>query len=372
VGPLQSVKIVEFGSIGPGPFAGMLLANMGADVIRLRRPGERSPVDIAGSGTDQLGRPAVTVDLKSDVGRELALELAASADAIIEGFRPGVMERLGLGPDELIARNPRLVYGRITGYGQYGPLAAVPGHDINYLAISGVLGAIARHDERPLFPINLLGDYGAGGMLVAFGILSAVIETQRSGHGQVVDASMVDGAAQLATIIFGFASAGSWGEPGTNVLDSGAHFYEVYETADGGHMAVGAIEPQFYAVLLRLLDIDPADAPQWDREQWPLLKKRLSDAFRSRTRDEWAAVFEHENACVTPVLTLGEAVEHPHNAARTTFSERGGRLLPASAPRFSRTPARDDRSVADPGDALASWGLPQERLTELRAAGAFD
>jgi alpha-methylacyl-CoA racemase len=372
VGPLSGVKILEFGSIGPGPFASMLLANMGADVIRLRRPGEPTPITIAGSGADHHGRPAVSADLKSDLGRELALTLAESADAVIEGNRPGVMERLGLGPVELLERNPRLVYGRITGYGQDGPLSSVPGHDINYIAISGVLGAIGRQNERPLFPINLLGDYGGGGMLLAFGILAGLIEARRSGSGQVVDASMVDGVAQLATIIFSFAEAGSWGEPGTNVLDSGAHFYEVYETADGLHMAVGALEPKFYAELLRLLEIDADQAPQWDRTRWADLKQHFADIFRSRTRDQWTAIFETEDACVTPVLAPAEAVTHPHNVARQAFVQRGGSLLPRSAPRFSGTPADDARQVPRPEQALASWGLSEHYIESLRTSGAFD
>jgi len=366
------VKILEIGSIGPGPFAGMLLANLGAEVIRLRRPGERTPITIAGSGADQYGRPAVSIDLKSEAGKALVLELVSTADAVIEGFRPGVLERLGLGPDVLLAQNQKLVLGRVTGYGQEGPLAATAGHDINYIAISGVLGAISRKGERPLFPMNLLGDYGGGGTLLAFGVLAAINEAQRSGLGQVVDASMVEGAAQLATIIFSFANAGSWGPAGTNVLDSGAPFYEVYETSDGRHMAVGAIEPQFYSELLRLLEIDPALAPQDAVDQWPELKAMFAAKFRTKTRDEWTEIFELESACVTPVLTPLEAPGHHHNAARGTFAERGGRLLPRSAPRFSRTPADDGRDVLSPDQALSSWGLPDDRVGELKELGAFE
>jgi alpha-methylacyl-CoA racemase len=371
MGPLHGVKILEIGSIGPGPFAGTLLAGMGADVLRLHRAGERSPVALAGSGADHEGRPGLAVDLKSDAGRELVCRLAASADALIEGFRPGVMERLGLGPDDLAAHNPALVYGRITGYGQHGPLAEVPGHDINYLAMSGVLSALGRSGERPLFPINLLGDYGGGGMLLAFGVLAGIVEARVSGRGQVVDAAMVDGVAQLATIIFSFAGAGSWGAAGTNVLDSGAHFYDVYETADGRHVAVGAIEPQFYAELLRLLELAPEDFPQWDRELWPQLRKQLADVFATRTRDEWAALFEHADACVTPVLSLAEAPDHPHNVARETFVDRAGRAMPSPAPRFSRTPSDAALPCADPASALRAWGLPDEQITAAAAAGAF-
>jgi alpha-methylacyl-CoA racemase len=362
MGPLDGVKILELGSIGPGPFAAMVLSGMGASVLRLHRPGEAATVDIRGAGVDRRGRPALAVDLKEPEGVALALRLSESADALIEGFRPGVMERLGLGPDEVLERNPRLVYGRMTGYGQDGPLATVPGHDINYLAISGALGSMARAGERPLFPLNLLGDYGGGGMLLAFGLVCGILEAQRSGHGQVVDAAMVDGVAQLATIFFSFQAAGAWGAPGTNALDSGAHFYEVYETADGGHMAVGAIEPQFYAELLRLLDVPASEAPQWDRSAWPVLKERLAGIFRSRTRAEWTAVFEQADACTTPVLSLREAVEHPHNAARGTFAERDGAVLPVPAPRFSRTVAGFSETPDDRAAILAAWGIRDEQL----------
>ena len=257
-GPLGGVRVLEVGGIGPGPFAAMVLAGLGAAVVRLHPPNERAPVSLAGVSVDKRGRPGLAVDLKDPHGRALALRLIKSADALIEGFRPGVMERLGLGPEDVVAHNPRLVYGRMTGYGQDGPLATVPGHDINYLAISGVLGMIRRKGERPLAPLNLLADYGGGGTLLALGVVCGVLEARRSGRGQVVDAAIVDGVAQLATLFFGLHAAGSWDEPGTNVLDSGAHFYEVYETADGGFMAVGAIEPQFYAELLRLLEVPAA------------------------------------------------------------------------------------------------------------------
>jgi len=363
MGPLHGVKILEFGSIGPGPFAAMVLSGTGASVLRLHRPGESATVDIGGAGVDKQGRPGLAVDLKDPAGVALALRLAESADALIEGFRPGVMERLGLGPDDVLDRNPRLVYGRMTGYGQEGPLARVPGHDINYLAISGALGAMAREGERPLFPLNLLGDYGGGGMLLAFGVVCGILEARRSGQGQVVDAAMVDGVAQLATLFFGFQAAGTWGPPGTNVLDSGAHFYDVYETTDGGHMAVGAIEPQFYAELLRILGIDSGDAPQWDRDRWPELKQRFAAIFASRSRDEWTAVFEHADACTTPVLSLAEAVEHSHNVARRTFEQRGSAALPVPAPRFSRTAS----GCPDTAAILAHWGIAEE-VGDLTAA----
>ena len=274
--PLGEIKVVEFGGIGPGPFAATMLADMGADVIRLQRHGPQSPVDLPGGGADLRNRPAVSVDLKNPEHLTLVREMLASADALIEGFRPGVMERLGLGPDAVLERNPRLVYARITGYGQTGPLARDAGHDINYLAISGVLSALARGGEPPTAPLNLLADYGGGGMVVALGVVSALLQAQRSGRGQVVDAAMVDGVAQLARTLFSFESAGSWGPPGTNVLDGGAHFYKVYETADGGYFAVGSIEPQFYAELVHRLGLDQADTPQWRRARWPELTRRLA------------------------------------------------------------------------------------------------
>ncbi len=356
MGPLDGIKVLEFGGIGPGPFAAMLLADMGADVLRLDRAGDQSPLS-GDEGVDRRGRPAVAVDLKEPNGVALARRLAGSADVLIEGFRPGVMERLGLGPDELLAANPRLVYGRMTGFGQEGPLASVAGHDINYISIAGALGAIARRGERPMFPLNLLGDYGGGAMFLVVGVLAAVIEAQRSGRGQVVDAAMVDGVAYLSTIFHGLRSAGLWrDEPGTNILDSGAHFYEVYETSDGGHIAVGAIEPQFYAELLGLLEVDPAEAPQWERERWTELKSRFAAIFRTRTRDEWAAVLEPADACATPVLSLAEAADHPHNVARATFATDGAQL-PAPAPRFSRTPGDASRAVPPAAETLAAWGV---------------
>ncbi|HWF23809.1 MAG TPA: CaiB/BaiF CoA-transferase family protein [Solirubrobacteraceae bacterium] len=358
-GPLQGLKVLEVGSIGPGPFAAMMLADMGADVLRLIRP---KSGDDGGSVVDApnivfRGRATVAVDLKRDEDRAFVLRLAGSADALIEGFRPGVMERLGLGPEDVLARNPRLVYGRVTGYGQDGPLAQVPGHDINYISIAGVLGAITRRGERPMFPLNLVGDFGGGGMLLAFGILCGVYEARSSGQGQVIDAAMVDGSALLATSVHGLRASGHWGgAPGTNFLDSGAHFYEVYETADGGHIAVGAIEPQFYIELLRVMELDPAEAPQWDSTRWPELKELFAQVFRRRTRDDWAKILETADACATPVLGLEEGPQHPHNVARGTFVEADGVLQPAPAPRFSRTPP----AIADPPageEALSAWGL---------------
>jgi alpha-methylacyl-CoA racemase len=353
------MKVVEIASIGPGPFAAMLLADMGADVIRLHRPGQDSLLRSTGPDVVGRGRASVAVDLKSDTGRELVLGLIDRAEALIEGFRPGVMERLGLGPAVALARNERLVYGRMTGFGQTGPMAHSAGHDINYISVAGVLGAIARRGERPLFPLNLVGDYGGGGMLLAFGVVCGVLEARASGHGQVVDAAMVDGAALLSTAIHGLRAGGVWSDdPGTNVLDSGAHFYEVYETSDGGYIAVGAIEPQFYAELLRRLEVPASEAPQWEVDRWSELKDRFAGIFRERTRAEWAAVLEGSDACATVVLGLGDAAAHPHNVARGTFVRDQGVVQPAPAPRFSRTPGGiRDSSNAD--ETLEAWGVSE-------------
>jgi alpha-methylacyl-CoA racemase len=346
----------------------MLLSDLGADVVRIDRKGGRGG---APSDVTSRGRRSVAFDLKKPEAVEACLKLIEGADAVFEGFRPGVMERLGLGPDELLARIPRLVYGRMTGYGQDGPLAGVAGHDINYLSIAGALGAFRRRGERPLAPLNLVADFGGGGMLLAFGILAAILEARASGTGQVVDAAMVDGTAALTAVFHGLRAAGLWeGEPGTNWLDSGAHFYEVYATADGGHVAVGALEPQFYAELLRRLELDPAEFPQWERERWPELKRRLAEVFATRSQAEWAQRLEGADACTTPVLGFAEAPQHPHNVARGTFAPGAdGGVQPAPAPRFSRTPG----TLAPPPsghDALRAWGVDDAELARLRAAGA--
>jgi alpha-methylacyl-CoA racemase len=357
VGPLKGTRIIEMAGIGPGPFAAMLLADMGADVLRLYRAGQAGPLPGSGPDVTSRGRASVPVNLKDPAGHELVLALVDRADALIEGFRPGVMERLGLGPEVLLERNERLVYGRMTGYGQEGPMSQVAGHDINYISIAGALGAIARRGERPLFPLNLVGDYGGGGMLLAFGVVCGLLEARTSGRGQVVDAAMVDGTAILMTIFYALRAGGMWSDvPGTNVLDSGAHFYEVYETSDGGHIAVGALEPQFYAELLRLLELDPEEYPQWDRDRWPAFKERFAGVFRGRTRDEWAAVLEPAEACATPVLSLAEAPLHPHTATRKTFIERDGVVQPAPAPRFSRT-VPEIVEPPRPEEALRAWGV---------------
>ncbi|MCB0877227.1 MAG: CoA transferase [Solirubrobacterales bacterium] len=372
MGPLHGVKVVEIASIGPGPFAAMMLADMGADVIRLERADGGGGLGSGSWNHMHRGRPSVGCDLKTDAGRELALRLCERADALIEGFRPGVMERLGLGPAEVAERNRKLVYGRMTGYGQEGPMAPVAGHDINYISLSGALGSIARQGERPLFPLNLVGDFGGGGMLLALGVLAAVIEARESGRGQVVDASMVEGASVMMTLMHAMREIGMWSdEPGTNLLDSGAHFYEVYECADGGFIAVGALEPQFYAKLLELMGLDPGEFPQMDRSRWPELKQRFAEVFRTKARDEWAAILEPEEACATPVLGMGEAPRHPHNAARGSFVEVGGKLQPAPAPRFGRTPSGVPTPPPEPGadteSALAAWGLDEAEITELTA-----
>jgi alpha-methylacyl-CoA racemase len=368
MGPLAGVKVLEIASIGPGPFAVMMLADMGADVLRVVRADQQAILGGTGYDTNGRGRAAsIPVDLKSREGVERVLALAERADALVEGMRPGVMERLGLGPDAVLGRNPRLVYGRMTGYGQDGPMAKVAGHDINYISLAGALGQIARTGERPLFPLNLLGDYGAGGMLLAFGVVCGVLEARSSGRGQVVDAAMVDGAALLTNIFYGLTASGLWSEPaGTNVLDSGAHFYEVYETSDGGHVAVGALETQFYAKLLELLEIDHAEMPQWEKARWPEFKARLAQVFKTRTRGQWADLLEPADVCATAVYGFGDAHRHPHNVARGTFVEFDGVLQAGPAPRFSRT--RPELRTSDGLSALAGWGFDDADIAALEAA----
>jgi alpha-methylacyl-CoA racemase len=371
-GTLAGVRVLEIGGIGPGPFAGMMLADHGAEVLRVDR-GSTAVDALMGTCNPTLrGRPAIGLDLKHPAGREAMLALCERADVLVEGFRPGVMERLGLGPDVVLERAPRIVYGRMTGYGQDGPLAGVAGHDINYIAVAGALGASARAGERPHFALNLLGDYGGGAMLLAFGIVCGVLEARSSGRGQVIDAAMVDGAALLTTLHHGMRAGGRWSDdPGTNFLDSGAHFYEVYETSDGGHIAVGAIEPQFYERLLAALDLSLEDAPQWDRARWPELKQRFAQIFRTRSRARWMALLEHDDACATGVVALGEAPAHPHLAARATFVELDGVTQPQAAPRFSRTPGAARAAPDDADAALASWGLGPDRRRALRESGAL-
>ncbi|MCE0764231.1 CoA transferase [Pseudonocardia kujensis] len=349
-GPLAGLKVVEFAGLGPGPFAAMLLADAGADVIRVDRPA--GPVD---GGALTRGRPWIGLDLKAPEGLATAWDLVRRADVLVEGFRPGVMERLGLGPRECLAENPRLVYGRMTGWGQDGPRAREAGHDINYLALTGALRSIARRGEAPVPPLNLVGDYGGGGMMLAFGLVTALLERATSGRGQVVDAAMVDGVSLLMTGIWSRAAQGRWSDvPGTNDIDTGAPFYDVYATADGEYMAVGAIEPQFWA---RLLDGLALSFPeQWDRARWPEMKARIAATFATRTRADWTAVFADRDACVTPVLSLAEAPRDAHLAARGTLEPRPDGPQPAAAPRLDRTPLRA-REAGNLGDALDRWGL---------------
>ncbi|RHW18804.1 CoA transferase [Sphingomonas gilva] len=333
-GPLTGITIVEFAGIGPGPFCGMMLADHGAEVVRIARPGARR------DRTDVLARGRIwrEIDMKTPAGIAEARDLCRAADGIIEGYRPGVMERLGLGPEVLIGDNPKLVYGRITGWGQDGPLAHVAGHDINYIALAGVLATIGAAGEKPVPPVNYLGDFGGGGMLLAFGMVSALLAVRGGAPGQVVDAAMVDGAALLSAMTWQFRNAGMWrDEAGTNLLDGGAHFYDTYACADGRFVAIGSIEPQFYALLREAAGVagDPAFDAQMDARGWPALKAKLAAIFATRTRDEWCAVMEGTDICFAPVLTPGEAPAHPHNVARGTFVEVDGLTQPAPAPRFS-------------------------------------
>lgn len=353
----------------------MLLAEAGADVIRIERPSPKSVGGTSGAFVDLLtrSRPSLRVDLKDPSGVELVLQLVEAADALIEGLRPGATERLGLGPDECLGRNPRLVYGRMTGWGQEGPLSQTAGHDLNYIALAGSLWPVGRAGDVPVPPLNLVGDFGGGGMMLAFGMCAALVEARSSGRGQVVDAAMIDGAASLTTFIHGLRRGGGWvDERGVNLLDSGAHFYEVYEAADGGYVAVAAIEPPFYAALLRGLELDGESLPdQMDRARWPEMKALFAGVFASRDRDEWAAIFQGSDACVVPVLSFDEAHQHPHHRARSTFVEIDGTVQPGAAPRFSRTPA----SVRQPpgelvsDDHLAAWGIGRSRLRRLRQDG---
>ena len=379
-GPLSGYRIIEIAGIGPGPFAAMMLADMGAEVIRVERAqAVRGPApDAPHFDVMQRGRRNVALDLKHPDGVATLLDLVEKADALIEGFRPGVMERLGVGPEVCLARNPKLVFGRMTGWGQEGPYAQAAGHDINYISLAGALAHIGRAGEAPLPPLNLVGDFGGGGMFLAYGVVCALLEAQRSGQGQVVDTAMVDGAAVLMSMFWAFKSIGMHDEnkPGTNLLDTGAHFYDVFECSDGKYVSLGSIEPQFYAELLQRtgLSDDPEFAQQMNRELWPHLKERLREVFRTRTRAEWCAEMETTDVCFAPVLTMSEAAEHPHNVARWSFIEIAGVPQPAPAPRFSRTPAEVVSAPAHPGqhsrEVLADWGLTSERIDALLASGA--
>jgi len=377
MGPLAGYKFVEMGGIGPGPMCCMLLADLGAEIVRIDRL-----VD-SGLGTNSdprfsllmRSRRSIAVDTKSEEGRELVLSLIEQADGLVEGFRPGVMERLGLGPDVALARNPKLVYGRMTGWGQDGPMAKVAGHDINYIALSGVLHAIGRAGEAPVPPLNLVGDFGGGALYLALGLVSGILEAQKSGKGQVVDAAMVDGAASLMTTFFGLMAAGNWtDERGVNILDTGSHYYNVYETADGKHVSIGSIEAKFYKQLLELTGLDQEELPpQMDQASWPLIRDKLTAVFKTKTRDEWDAIMGGTDVCYAPVLSIIEATEHPHNRERQTFVKYEDVLQPAPAPRFSRTVAEIQGPPCLPGqhttEAMLDWGFDQGKIDTLRSGG---
>ena len=380
MGPLSGISVVEMAGIGPGPFAGMMLADLGASVIRVDRlsadwGGGPSGMSAFGADVVSRGRRSIAVNLKSAEGVELVLRLIDTADVLIEGYRPGVMERLGLGPDVCLERNSRLVFGRMTGWGQDGPLARTAGHDINYISLSGALAAIGRHGEAPVPPLNLVGDYGGGGLLLAYGVVAALLSAARTGAGQVVDAAMVDGSAVLMAQFFGMKAAGLWtDERGTNLLDTGAPFYDVYPTADGGYLSVGPLEPAFFAILLERLGIDDIDAStQYDPRSWPALRLRLVREFSLRTRAASVELFAGVDGCVFPVLSMSEAPQHPHNLARGTFVTRDDVVQPAPAPRFSVTPARLELAppaVGEHTDAvLAELGLSGDEVHRLREAG---
>ena len=386
MGPLQGVKIIEVAGIGPGPFAAMLLSDMGADVVRVDRASNAMGGDPATPPADVLGRGrrSVALDLKSPDGIAVLMDMVEQADVLIEGYRPGVAERLGFGPDECAARNPKLVYGRMTGWGQEGPYAPTAGHDINYIALAGVLAHLGRDGEKPTPPINLVGDFGGGAMFLAFGVVCALLEAQRSGQGQVVDTAMVDGAAYLMMMMWAFSAMGIWSEErGTNMLDTGAHYYDTYECKDGGFVSIGSIEPQFYAQLLTLTGLEEDYASrgeslpnQNDKARWGEMKERLGAIFMTRTRDEWSAVMEGTDVCFAPVLTMQEATQHPHNVQRGTFTEVAGIVQPAPAPRFSRTGAEVQRPPAHVGqhtvEVLGEWlGMDDERIAALRSSGAL-
>lgn len=377
MGPLAGVKVVEFAGIGPGPFCCMLLADMGAQVTRIDRA-DRVGKDAMEPKYNTLlrSRKNIAVDLKSAEGKEVAMKLSEQADILIEGFRPGVMERLGLGPEEMWARNPKLVFGRMTGWGQDGPIAHTAGHDINYIALSGALYSIGTKDGGPVPPLNLVGDFGGGGVYLAMGALAAYIEAQTSGKGQVVDASMVEGAASLMTSAYGVLAQGSWKEEReTNRLDGGAHFYGTFETSDGEHMGIGPIEPQFYAMFMEKMGIDIASLPaQMDRDQWPAVRQKVADVFKTKTRDDWAAIFDGSDACVAPVLRMSEAISHPHNAARKSFVTVDGVTQPGPAPKFSRTPASEPTNCAFAGehsqDVLREAGFSTDDISRLQEINA--
>ena len=376
MGPLHGVKVIEGGGIGPGPFCGMMLSDMGAEIVRIERKGQFA-LSEPKFDVPMRNRRSMEIDLRKQEGVDTLLKLVEQADALQEGFRPGVMEKLGLGPDVCLKRNPRLVYGRMTGWGQEGPLAKAAGHDINYISLSGALHTIGRKGERPIPPLNLVGDYGGGGMMLAFGIVCALYEAQKSGKGQVVDAAMIDGSAALMGIFYGLKASGFWTDDrGTNLLDGAAHFYDTYETADGKYVSIGSIEPQFYALLLKHTGIDDPDYQnQLDQTKWPAFKERLTEIFKSKTRDEWCRIMEGTDVCFAPVLSLDEAKDHPQNQTRNTFIELEGVLQPAPAPRFSRTTPETPKSPPKVGEhteaVLTDFGFDADDIEALKTAGAI-
>ena len=377
-GPLSGYRIIEIAGIGPGPFAAMMLADMGAEVIRVERAQSVKGAAPATAHWDTLlrGRKNIAIDLKNPQGVEALLQLVEKADAIIEGFRPGVMERLGIGPTECAKRNPKIVFGRMTGWGQDGPYAPLAGHDINYIALAGALAHFSRAGEAPVPPLNMVGDFGGGGMFLAFGVVCALLETQKSGKGQVIDAAMIDGSATLMSMFWAMKSIGMFNEnaPGTNLLDTGAHFYDVFQCQDDKYISIGSIEPQFYALLLEKTGLtnDPAFAKQMDPSQWPTLKAKLQDVIKQKTQAQWCAIMEGTDVCFAPVLTMTEATQHPHHIARNTFINIAGVTQPAPAPRFSRTSPETPAPPAHAGQhstqILNEWGI--SNINELLASGA--
>jgi alpha-methylacyl-CoA racemase len=372
MGPLAGVRVVEFAGIGPGPFAAMLFSDMGAEVLRIDRKGGRTP---SKGEVTYRGRKAVALDMKKPEAVDAALKLIDKADALIEGFRPGVMERLGVGPDVCLKRNPKLVYGRMTGWGQTGPLADAAGHDINYIALTGALHGIGHATTKPVPPLNLVGDFGGGALYLAFGVVCGLVEAQKSGKGQVVDTAMTDGASSLMAMFYGMSAMGMWADQrGSNLLDSAAHFYDTYETKDGKYIALGSIEPQFYRELIEKTGItDEAFAAQMDRKAWPSLKEKLATVIKTKTRDEWDKIMLGSDVCYAPVLSLAEAPKHPHNVARKTFVEVDGVVQPAPAPRFSRTvpEVQGPPEGANNDVALKAWGFSEGDIAKLSQAGAI-
>ncbi|MDZ7839607.1 MAG: CaiB/BaiF CoA-transferase family protein [Gammaproteobacteria bacterium] len=382
MGPLEGTRIIELAGIGPAPFGAMLLSDLGADIVTVHRTSvvgdsTQDPVAAMSQGTLARGRRSIAVNLKDPQGQATILDMMSQADAFIEGFRPGVAERLGLGPDTCLERNPALVYGRMTGWGQEGPLARAAGHDINYIALAGVLAHVGRRGESPVPPLNLVGDFGGGGLLLALGIVAALFEAQRSGQGQVVDTAMVDGSALLMSMMYELMGRGQWdARREANMNDGGAYFYEVYETADNKYVSIGAMEPKFFADLLRRMGVNPSDLPeQWDSSQWQEGKKRMAELFRKKTRQQWCELLEGTDACFAPVLTMSEAIRHPHNRQRGVFMDVGGSVQPAPAPRFSRTPASVQRPAAQPGEhtteVLSEMGFDDGRIEFLYHEGVI-